>query len=156
MQSIVPSLVRLGEMAAAMALNSIPITAARAAGPALGAAVATQWGAAPAFALAASASAIHGIVVLALRLPSAAHSVDTDFSVRALLRHLRRDRTLALLLLGITAVGIGADPALTLAPSLAASLGEGASLVGWLTSAFGIGAAVGFVLYALFSAPLRH
>ena len=149
MQSIVPSLIRPGEMAAAMALNSVPMTVARAAGPALGAVVATQFGPASAFAVAASASIVYGLVVLALRLPGgSAHSSDTDFSVRASLRHLRSDPPLVLLLAGIAAVGIGADPSLTLAPALAAKLGGGAGLVGWLASAFGAGAGVGFLIFA--------
>lgn len=148
MQSIVPAMIRPGEMAAAMALNVVPMTVARAAGPALGAVVATQLGPAPAFALAASANVVYGLVVAALPLPRGGAPSDTDFSVRASLRHLREDPPLLLLLAGVAAVGIGADPSLTLAPAIAADLGDGSGLVGWLASAFGIGAGVGFVLFA--------
>lgn len=149
LQSIVPSLVRPGELAAAMVLNSVPMTVARAAGPALGAVIATQMGYASAFAIAASASLIYGFVVLAMRLPRGCvnNSSNTDFSVRASLRHLRADPPLFLLLVGIAGVAIGADPSLTLAPTLAANLGGGAGLVGWLASAFGIGAAIGFLFF---------
>ncbi|MQA07998.1 MAG: MFS transporter [Pseudonocardiaceae bacterium] len=148
-QSIVPSLIRPGEMAAAMALNSVPMTLARAAGPALGAATATQLGPGPAFAIAASGNFLFGIIVFAMRIRrDHEHSSDTDFSVRASLRHLRTDPPLALLLLGIAAIGIGADPTLTLTPAIAASLGGGSSVVGWLASAFGIGAGVGFLVFA--------
>ena len=147
--SIVPSLIRPGEMAAAMALNSVPMTVGRAGGPALGAVVATQMGPAAAFAMAAAASAIYGLIVLALRLPrGCTHGRDTDLSVRASLRHLRSDPPLSALLIGIAAVGIGADPSLTLAPALAADLGGGTSLAGWLASAFGMGAGAGFLLFA--------
>ena len=149
MQSIVPTMIRPGEMAAAMALNSVPMTLARAGGPALGALVATQFGPATAFAIAATVNVIYGLVVLALRLPTgSAYGSDTDFSVRASLRHLRSDRGLFVLLIGIGAVGFGAEPSVTLAPALAAELGGGAGLVGWLASSFGIGAGVGFVLFA--------
>jgi MFS family permease len=149
MHSIVPSLIRPGEMAAAMALNSVPMTVARAGGPALGAAVATQLGPATAFGIAAAANVVYGLIVLALRLPAgAAHDGDTDFSVRAAFRHLRSDAPLFALLVGIAAVGVGADPSLTLAPALADQLGGGAGLVGWLASCFGIGAGIGFVLFA--------
>lgn len=148
LQSIVPSLVRPGELAAAMVLNSVPMTVARAAGPALGAVIATQMGYASAFAIAASASLFYGFVVLALRLPRGrVNSSDTDYSIRASLRHLRADPPLFLLLVGIAGVAIGADPSLTLAPTLAANLGGGAGLVGWLASAFGIGAAIGFLFF---------
>jgi MFS family permease len=148
MQSVVPSMIRPGEMAAAMALNSVPMTVARAGGPAAGALVATQLGPASAFAIAAAANAAYGLVVLALRLPRGIAHVDTDFSVRASLRHLRSDRPLLMLLVGIAAVGVGAEPSITLGPALAAELGGGAGLVGWLASAFGIGAGVGFLLFA--------
>jgi MFS family permease len=149
MQSIVPTMIRRGEMAAAMSLNSVPMTLGRAAGPAMGALAATQLGPAMAFAIAATVNVAYGFTVLALRLPrGSTHSSDTDFSVRASLRHLRSDRPLLLLLLAIAAVGLGAEPSITLAPALAADLGEGPRVVGWLASSFGIGAAVGFCLFA--------
>lgn len=149
MQSIVPLLIRPGEMAAAMALNSVPMTVARAAGPALGAIAATQLGPAAAFAIAATGNLAFGLLVLAIRLPrGTSHDADTDFSVRASLRHVRADLPLIALLTGIAAVGYGADPALTLAPSIASDLGGGSDLVGWLASAFGIGAGAGFLVFA--------
>jgi MFS family permease len=150
MQSIVPRLIRPGEMAAAMALNSVPMTVARAGGPALGAVMATQLGPGTAFSFAAAANITYGLVVLALRLPGKGTLMgDIDFSVRASLRHLRTDPPLLVLLVGIAAVGVGADPAITLAPALAGELGGGPSLVGWLASSFGIGAGVGFLLFTV-------
>ena len=50
--------------------------------------------------------------------------------------------------MGIAAVGFGAEPSVTLAPALAAEFGGGAGLVGWLASSFGIGAGVGFFVFA--------
>ncbi len=47
MQSVVPSLIRDGELATAMALNSIPMTIGRILGPAIGAYLAAHLGAAP-------------------------------------------------------------------------------------------------------------
>lgn len=153
MHAIVPAMIRPGEMASAMALNSVPITVARAAGPALGALVAINLGPAEAFAVAAACNALFAVLVIVLPLPAGGgHSEDTDFSVRASLRHLRVDRGLIVLLLGIAAVSYGSDPSLTLAPSLAAHLGGGDSVAGGLASAFGIGAGVGFLLFA----PLHH
>jgi MFS family permease len=148
MQSVVPTMIRPGELAAAMALNSVPMIVARAAGPAIGAIVATQAGYATAFAIAAAANLVHALVVLALRIPVVKPQRDSsDLSVRASLRHTRADRTLLMLLIGIAAVGAGADPAITLAPALAARLDAGVALVGWMASSFGLGAAVGFVLF---------
>lgn len=70
MQSIVPSLIRPGEMATAMALSSVPMTLARASGPALGALIATQFGSGTAFAIAGTANVMHAIIILTLRLAS--------------------------------------------------------------------------------------
>lgn len=149
MQSIVPRMIRPGEMAAAVALNNAPVTVARAGGPAVGALVTTQSGPAAAFAIAAAVNLLYAVIVLALRLQGGnAHPSDTDFSVRAALRHLRSDRPLFVLLVGIAAVGLGAEPSVTLAPPLAEQLGGGAVLVGWLASFFGIGAGIGFFLFA--------
>lgn len=155
-QSVVPRLIRPGEMASAMALNSVPSTIGRAGGPAVGAMVATQLGSDVAFAMAGAANIIFALVVAALHLPgNSAHPSETDFSIRAALRHLRVDRVLGVLLIGITAVGIGADPAVTLAPALASDLAGDAGLVGWLTSSFGIGAGLGFLLFAAMHRRVR-
>jgi MFS family permease len=148
MQSVVPTMIRPGELAAAMALNSVPMVIARAAGPAIGATVATQAGYAAAFGIAAASNLVHALVVLALRIPAVKPARDTtDFSVRTALRHIRQDRPLLVLLLGIAAVGAGADPAITLAPALAARLDAGAGMVGWVASSFGLGAACGFLVF---------
>jgi MFS family permease len=148
MQSVVPTMIRPGELAAAMALNSVPMIVARAVGPAVGAVAATQAGYASAFAIAAMTNLVHALVVLSLRIPAVKPARDSsDFSVRAAMRHVRQDRPLFVLLLGIAAVGAGADPAITLAPALAARLEAGPELVGWIASSFGLGAAAGFVLF---------
>lgn len=51
-----------------------------------------------------------------------------------------------LILFGVVVIGVAADPALTLAPAIAAGTGGGARTVGVFASAFGIGAALGVVL----------
>ncbi|TCP47894.1 putative MFS family arabinose efflux permease [Tamaricihabitans halophyticus] len=153
MQSIVPALIRKGELAPAMALNGTPMIAARVAGPALGALIAVQLSPAIAFALAAAGNALFAICVSLLTVPQRPRPArGTDFSVRAALRYLRTDRPLILLLVIVGAVGIGAEPSVTLGPAIADSLGAGSGFVGWLTSAFGIGAAVGLLIFT----PLRR
>lgn len=72
--------------------------------------------------------------------------VETDFSLRAGLRHVVHDRPLLLLLLAITSAACDAEPSITLAPALADELDGGAELAGVLTAAFGIGAMVGLVM----------
>lgn len=149
MQSIVPSLVRPGELAAAISLDGAPMILGRAAGPALGATVALQLSPAAAFGIAGATSLVHCVVVFWLRLPrGAAPGADDDVSVRTSLRYVRSQPALLALLIGTTAVAFGAEPSVTLAPVLADELGGGAGLAGWLASAFGVGAGMGFVIYA--------
>lgn len=54
-----------------------------------------------------------------------------------------------LALLAVTTVGVVSDPSITLTPSMADELGGDASLVGALSAAFGVGAAIGMTALAL-------
>jgi MFS family permease len=147
MHALLPTLVRPGELAAAIALNSVPFTVARAGGPALGALVAASAGPEFAFAIAAAANLAFALVML--WLPIGGRPVQepgADRSVRAGLRHLKVDPTLVLLLVGVGAIGIGADPAITLTPPLSDGFGRGSELVGVFASSFGVGAGLAFVV----------
>jgi len=148
MYAMVPVLVRPNELSAAVALNSAPVTLARAVGPLIGAAVALTLGPPFAFALAALANVVFALALVTLRGSDPARR-RTDNSVRAAARFLWRDRTTLILILGVAAVGIGTDPALTLTPSIAERLGGGAQEVGIFSSAFGIGAGVAFLIIPL-------
>lgn len=145
MHAMLPVLVRRNELSAAVALNSAPVTLARAIGPLIGTAVALALGPPFAFAIAAIANVAFAIVLLTLRESDPIRR-RTDTSIRVAVRFLGRDRTTLALILGVAAVGIGTDPALTLTPSIAARLGGGAQEVGVFASAFGIGAGVAFLL----------
>lgn len=153
MHALLPDLVRRGELASAVALSNMPFTVGRAAGPALGAFVAFTAGPAAAFACAALANLLFAWLMLKLPIrPRAAPIAGADGSVWGGLRHLRTDPTLITLLIAVTAVGIGADPAITLAPPLAAALGRGSALAGVFASSFGVGAGLAFLLLS----PLRR
>ncbi|MGH3357844.1 MAG: MFS transporter [Nocardioidaceae bacterium] len=150
MQSIVPSLIRPGELATAMALNTLPMTVARVAGPAVGAYVAAHHSPAISFAIAASTHLVFTVMILLARIPRPERvGTDVDYSVRAAVRYIWLDRPLLMLIIGVSAVAFGTEPTMTLAPSLSSSLGSGQSLVGWLVAAFGAGSGVGFVLHTL-------
>lgn len=146
MHAILPALVRPSELSTAVALDGTPHTIARAAGPAVGALILATAGPAPAFAVASIAFLLNALVAARLRLRPMEMNAGGDRSVRAGLRYLRRDPPSALLLVGVAAVGLGIDPVLTLTPPLAARLGGGDQLVGWLVSAFGLGSATVIVL----------
>lgn len=149
-QSIIPLLIRPGELGTAMGLNSLPMTLARVVGPTLGAAIAAQFEAAHAFTVAALTHLVFVVMLLTAALPRGLErdEEDTDFSVRSALRHVGRDRTLLLLLLVVAAAGFASEPSMTLAPTFADHLGGDSHLVGQLTGAFGLGAALGYLAYS--------
>jgi MFS family permease len=151
MESLVPSLVRPSELASAVALNTLPVTLARSLGPALGALLVLAQGPELAFGVAALGHVVFAVVIVR-RVPPTPLTPPRDTSMRAGFRHVRADRPVAALLVGITAVGIGADPIVTLGPTIAASLDSGQQLVGALGSGFGIGSALAFVVLG----PLRR
>ncbi|HTM84873.1 MAG TPA: MFS transporter, partial [Mycobacterium sp.] len=155
MQSVVPSLIRDGELPTAMALNSIPMTIGRIIGPAAGAYLAAQMGAAAGFAISAILHLIFAIFLVLVTFPSPlGRQSGTDYRVRAALRYVWHDRPLLLALLAVATVGFASDPSITLTPSMAEDLGGGAHLVGALSAAFGIGAAAGMVTLAVLGGKL--
>lgn len=156
MQSIVPNLIRPGELSTAMALNSIPMTIGRIVGPVAGASLAAHLGAAAGFAVSAGLHLVFAVLILAVRFPAPpARRSDADYRVRAALRYVWRDRPLLLALIAVTVVGIASDPPITLTPSMAEQLGGGTRLVGILSAAFGIGAAAGMGVLALLGGRVR-
>lgn len=150
-QSIIPILIRSGELSTAMALNSLPMTLARVVGPAVGALIAAHYSPALAFSIAAFTHAVFVGLLMMTDLPAGGSPVNTDLSVRAGLKHIWSDRTLLVLLLVVAAVGFASEPSMTLAPTIADKLSGGTRLVGELTTAFGIGAGLGFVIFGMLS-----
>jgi MFS family permease len=142
MHAILPALVRRPELSTAIALDNTPYTIARAIGPAIGALILGVAGQAPVWGFASVAFLLHAAVAVRLPLRPTERRREGDKSVRAGLRYLRTDPACALLLIGVLAIGMGIDPVLTLTPTIAAELGGGESLVGWMVSAFGLGSAV--------------
>ena len=153
MNALIPALVRRDELASAVALNAVPFTIARAGGPAVGALVAASAGPASAFAIAAATNLIFALVLVPLPIRSRSdNGGGADRRVRAGVAHLRHDRAIFLMLVGVAAIGVGADPVITLTPALSATLGEGSTLVGVFASSFGVGAGIAFA----FLSPLRR
>jgi predicted MFS family arabinose efflux permease len=140
MHALLPAIVREGELPSAVALNSLPFTIARGIGPALGALIASTLGPAAAFGAAAVTHAVFALAMTRIVIRHIHRPTGRDRRIRAALHYLRADRPTVLLMLGVTALGIGVDPSVTLTPSLARDLGGGAGLVGVLASAFGVGA----------------
>ncbi|MEH3141832.1 MAG: MFS transporter [Mycobacterium kyogaense] len=149
MQSIVPSLIRDGELSTAMALNSMPMTIGRILGPAAGAYLAAHLGPAYAFAASAGLHLVFAALLIVVRFPAPApRRAGADYRVRVAVRYVLGDRRLLLALIAVTVVGVASDSSITLTPSVADALGGGPRMVGMLSAVFGIGAAVGMALLA--------
>lgn len=152
MQAMVSDLVRPNEVGRAVAIDSVPTMFARAVGPAIGALVMASFGAPAALAVAASGHVVFGVIAVVLaRGDAATRAASEGGSFRAGLSYIRQNPVVALLLLGVTAVGLGADPVVTLAPAIAHDLGEPEAFVGWIGSAFGAGALVGSAVATVFN-----
>ncbi|SNT48731.1 Predicted arabinose efflux permease, MFS family [Rhodococcoides kyotonense] len=149
MQSIVPTLVRPNEIGAAVTLNSTPMTIARAVGPAAAAAIIVGAGPGAAFVTGAVTNLVLAGILLIVRIPARPRRVGTDFSIRAGLAYVVRDRPIRLLMVCTAAAALAAEPALTLAPALADQLQASPGYVGLIASSFGIGCGVGIALTGL-------
>ena len=142
-QALLPSLVRPGELASAIAISTVPMTIARALGPAVGAILITTSGATVTFTITSALQLAYAVIMYRReRTTNGANRRDTR--IMAAVSYLGRDHSVAWLLVGITVVGLGVDPVITLAPAFADRLGGGGDLVGLITSAFGVGALLGF------------
>ncbi len=147
-QSLLPSLVRPSELADALALGSLPIIIARAAGPAVGALLYVRTGALATFAISAGLHAAFIAVLVAIRgrLAVDRDGHAGDRRLRAALSYLLDHPRAGLALIGVGVIGIGVDPVVTLSPPLADLLGDPGELVGTLASSFGLGTAMGYAV----------
>ncbi|MDT0202698.1 MFS transporter [Nocardioides sp. AE5] len=146
MHSVVPELVTREELPAAMALNSAPVTIARFLGPMVGALLVSEVSVTAGFLMASTGHLVFLAALAAIRIPArVVRTEEVDFSVAAGVRYVLGDRTVRLLLCAVAAVGFASEPTLTLAPALADALGGGTTMVGVLTSGFGIGAILGLI-----------
>lgn len=147
-QSLIPALVRPDELADALALASLPIMVARAAGPAAGAVLYVRAGAVATFgtSLVLHLCLVGVLVAIRRRLAVPRAAPDDDPRVRAAVTYLLENPRAGLALLGLALIGVGVDPVVTLGPPLADLLGDPAELVGQLASAFGVGTALGYAL----------
>ena len=144
-QALLPSLVRRTELPTAITLSSVPMTVARALGPAVGALLVTTAGPTVTFTITTVLQATYGLMMFR-RTATASHVARRDTRILAAVTYLGRDRPVGFLLVGVAVVGLGVDPVITLAPAFADALGGGGDLVGLITSAFGVGAILGFIV----------
>lgn len=148
-QSVITLLVEPNELHTAMAMNTLPMTIARVVGPIAAAVLVAGWGVGTAFVVAACLNALFVAMLLMVVIPARPRrSASAEGSALTALRHVVSDRPLILGLLAVACTAIGAEPALTLAPSLAAEFSSGPGAVGVLTAGFGGGAVAGGLVLA--------
>ena len=146
--ALVASLVRRENLGTAIAFNSVVFNSARFVGPALAGVVITTMGIAPAFLM--NALSFLGLVVALPRLklprmtpetrPTSSLVGDVGEGFRYCLGHA----SIGPLLLMMMAASVLAAPVAELLPAFADEVfGRGAAGLAWLTSATGIGAAIG-------------
>lgn len=136
--ALIPGLVPLADLDAAVALNSSTGNIARAVGPALGAGLYATIG--PGLTFLVSALAYATFLLSLVAMPYVDPPKGRDSSLRAGLRFLRSQPGMVRLLASGAVLGFGVDPILTLTPPIAAMFGLGDVFVGILASAFGLGA----------------
>lgn len=146
MQALTPGLVPDEDLEQALAFASVAPSIARTVGPAVGAALLLTGGAALAFAAAALTHLLFIVVLLFIRARAQRGEAGRP-SMFGGVRYVINERTTGLLLLAMALLGFGADPVLTLAPSIADQLGGGSELVGLFASVFGAGAVLVVVLF---------
>jgi len=157
LQTAGPELVSRAELPAAMSLSTAPMTVGRIAGPALGAVAAAWVGYDFAFAVAGALSVVFIVLVAMLRFPRIHdRRTPSTFSMREAFRFLAHDRPALLCLIGVTAVGVGSEPLITLAPALVAELGGDSRTVGALVAAMGLGAGAAMLVSSALARRLQQ
>jgi len=144
-QALMPSLVRRSELTTAIAISAVPMTVARALGPAIGALLVTTVGPTITFSVVTVLQIVHGVMMFR-RTTAPGNGTRRDTRILGAVSYLGRDRPMGYLLVGVTIVGLGVDPVITLTPAFADALGGGGDIVGLLTTAFGVGAILGFLV----------
>lgn len=153
--AIVPSLVPRRDLAAAIAINSLSFNFARIGGPALAGLIIVTWGEAPAFAVNAFSYLIFIAALMLMRVerwqpPSARKPIaNIPIEIMEGFRYCVRHPGIAPLLVLLSVVALNGRAHVELLPGFAAIVfGRGADGLAMLTSAMGVGGALGGVWLA--------
>lgn len=157
LMALVPLLVDTDDLGAAIALNSVSFTLARAVGPVLGAVVVGRLGISAAFGLNALS---YAALVVSLYLIAPREQAARSTAAPRLLdgvRIVRNDARLAALFAIVAAVSVSQDPVSTLTPGFAkAVFHHPDTYAGALIGVFGLGAAVAGLVMATRSVYSAH
>lgn len=142
LQALVPALVPDEDLGPAIALSSVTASVARAVGPLAGTSLLLVHGATAAFSVTAVSYGLYAVILYQLRPLRTQERSNARIGMRQGLEYVRGSPGLVFQLAAIAVLGYLSDPVITLAPPMAAQLGGGETLVGSITSAFGIAAVV--------------
>lgn len=145
-QALVTSLVPARDLASAIALNSMTFNIARAAGPALAAAVIAAFGIPVAFFVNAVSFLCFAATLLVVRPRPQQRAPGAR--LRESIGLLRTQPRLAWLLLVVTTVGFASDPINTEAPAFANAFGHPDTFAGLIIGVFGAGAVAAALFFA--------
>ena len=145
-QALVTSLVPVRDLASAIALNSMTFNIARAAGPALAAAVIAAFGIPVAFFVNAASFLCFAVALLFVRPRPQRRAPGAR--LRESIGLLRTQPRLAWLLLVVTTVGFASDPINTEAPAFAREFGHPDTFAGLIIGVFGAGAVTAALFFA--------
>ncbi len=155
MGALLPSLVDRSQLGEAIGMNSVTYNVARVIGPIVATVTIAAVGFGWAFAL-NSLSFVALIVALSmLRLDRAPRAERGGGSIREVMRVAWRTRSLRIMLAGVAAVSMAADPVVTLGPTFAQDVfGRNDNWAGFIVAAFGIGSILAALLLSrTFRAP---
>jgi MFS family permease len=147
-QALIASLVRPGEVATAVALNSMTFNLARAIGPATAALAVNYLGIPASFALNALSYLLFALGLFLVGPRPQERAGREESRLRESLRLLRREPQLAAFLVIVAIVGFASDPVNTLSPALAKAFGYHDTVAGFIVGVFGAGAVTAAFLVA--------
>lgn len=150
MQALIPAIVEMRDLEPALAANAAVPSIARSVGPVLGAGLLVIGGPAAAFAAASAGHLLLGVILAFVRTRPLSKATSRP-KILGGVRYLASDRYVTLLIIGVAMLNFGAEPVMTLSPSIADALDLAPEAVGYLVSAFGIGA----ILMTLVLRPVR-
>lgn len=146
MHAMMPSLVSPLEMRTAVALHSVPMTIARAFGPAIGALLVFRGGAVVAFGIAAALHLVHTFLAARIKVrPVVVTGAIVERGIGVALSFVRAHPGLIALFFGVAIVGYGSDPVVTLTPAISVQLTGSTESVGTLATFWGVGSLVSFL-----------
>ena len=146
MGALLPALVDRSQLGQAIGMNSVTYNLARVIGPVIATGTIAAVGFGWAFAINSLSFIALIVALLLIRLDNAPRPDGRAGSIREVMSLAWRNRRLRVMLAGVAAVSMAADPVVTLGPTFAKDVfGRSDEQAGFIVAAFGIGSILGAV-----------